>query len=219
MAKAKDTKPAKPSRRQHDWQAIERDYRTGRYTLRELERKHGAPFATIGQRAKREGWTQDLRDAVKAATSAKLIESLVTQESHAATQATVATVQAAAEQNTQVIFGHRAKARVAADVTMQLLAELQATAQLAEHADKLVHILAGDEPDAIDLKAARGVVERALSLNGRASTVKQLCDALRIVVGIERTAFGLDEEAPSTTRSPTRSTGTPSRRPTGRLPS
>ena len=62
--------------RRIDWEAIERDYRTGRFTLRELESKHGRSASQICRRAQAEGWTQDLRDLVRQATSAAIIRDL-----------------------------------------------------------------------------------------------------------------------------------------------
>jgi len=41
--------PAKLGRRRIDWEAIERDYRTDKFTLRELEAKHGTNNATIAR--------------------------------------------------------------------------------------------------------------------------------------------------------------------------
>jgi hypothetical protein len=44
------TKAPTAKRRALDWEAIERDYRTGRFTLRELEAKHGTNNATIARK-------------------------------------------------------------------------------------------------------------------------------------------------------------------------
>ena len=87
MSKATPKTPVKPrnaaegvAKRKTDWEAVERDYRTGKYTLRELETKHGADDGLISRKAKKSGWTQDLAIAIKQATSAKLAEQLVSKE-------------------------------------------------------------------------------------------------------------------------------------------
>jgi len=41
-----------------DWEAVERDYRAGTLSLRELSRKHGCSHSAIANRAGREGWTR-----------------------------------------------------------------------------------------------------------------------------------------------------------------
>lgn len=150
-----------------DWHAIERDYRTGRFTLRELEAKHGAPNSTIARRAKREGWTQDLSSAVRQATNAALIQEMVQHECSAAQHGAAATVLAAAEVNKQVILAHRKR-----------LADLQAQAQQAR--DTLVRL--GEA--VADIKEAATLVS---ALEAAARTAK-------IVIEAERKAYGLDAD-------------------------
>lgn len=152
-----------------DWEAVERDYRTGQLTLRELQAKHGPPYATIGQRAKREGWTQDLRVAVRKATNAALIEELTTQATRGATQSHTNTVLAAAEANKQVILGHRKR-----------LAVLTADAEWARA--KLV-ALGGT---VADVKEAAVVV----------AALESLSRLTKNVIAGEREAYALDDSAP-----------------------
>jgi hypothetical protein len=66
--------------------AIERDYRTGRFTLRELEVKHGTNNATIARKIKTDRvtdpsrWQRDLAAVVRQTTNAKLIQEMVSSE-------------------------------------------------------------------------------------------------------------------------------------------
>ena len=170
MAKAKDPKktaaPADKAKPRADWEAIERDYRTGRYTLRELQARHGAAFATIGQRAKREGWKQDLQAAVRQATNAKVVEALITQETHKATHSAAETVIAAADINSQVVLRH-----------CGMLTRLADDAEAARA--KVVELMA-DVTDLREASAAAGALE---SLS---RTTKNLIDK-------ERQALRLDE--------------------------
>lgn len=55
-----------------DWEAIERAYRAGNLSLRDIAEKHGTKESTIRSRAKKHGWQRDLTDQVKTATKAKL---------------------------------------------------------------------------------------------------------------------------------------------------
>jgi len=51
-----------------DWKAIEVDYRSGGYSLRELARRHGCDHSSIANRAARHGWRrgEDSPDATPA---------------------------------------------------------------------------------------------------------------------------------------------------------
>lgn len=167
-------------RRKVDWEAVERDYRTGRFTLRELEAKHGPAYATIGQRAKREGWTQDLRKVIKQATHAKLAESLVAQATQAHTQATQAltqsTVEVAAEAGKQVVLKHRGW--------------LQA---LAEDAARLRAKLLEMSESVADVREAAVAV----------GAVEALTRTTKTLIEKERQAFQLDDDARDTTSDAT----------------
>ena len=57
------TQASKPTR---DWEAIERDYRAGVLSLREIAAEHDLTEAAIRKRAKRDGWSRDLSAKIQA---------------------------------------------------------------------------------------------------------------------------------------------------------
>lgn len=157
---------AETKKKRIDWDAVERDYRAGNLTLRELATKHGGTHQAIGQRAKKHGWTQDLSKAVRAATNAKVIAETVANEVAKTGQEVANVVLAAAELNKQVILGHRkhaVDARAAMDAARaKLLALGDAVADIREAATF-------------------------------ASAVESLSRTAKNVIDIERTAFGLND--------------------------
>lgn len=183
-----DSRPR--GRHKVDWEAVERDFRTGRYTLRELEGKHGVSYAQISRRSSKEGWTKDLRDYIKQATDAALLRESVTNAQKDATE----TVLVAAELNKQVILGHRKDLSETRDVASSLLQELSRGALLEEEKELLAQILAGTGAEPADEARARATVSKALSVTQRISSVKQLADAFDKLQLAERRAFGLDEK-------------------------
>lgn len=109
--KAKASPGKVEPRRRIDWEAVERDYRTGKFTLRELEAKHHASYAQISRKAKQEAWTKDLREVIKQATDAALLRDHATKAQQAATD----TILVAAEVNARVILSHRKRLADLAD--------------------------------------------------------------------------------------------------------
>ncbi len=95
-----------------DWEACERDFRTGKFTLRELEAKHNVSYAQIGRRAKKDGWVKDLRDVIKAATDAALLHESVTKAQRSVTEA----IDVAVETNLRVIRGQHSRLDVMQDL-------------------------------------------------------------------------------------------------------
>jgi hypothetical protein len=64
-----EMKPA--PRKSIDWESIEREYRAGRLTVAEIGRQHGLSHTAINKRAKRDGWTRNLADAVRMEVSSE----------------------------------------------------------------------------------------------------------------------------------------------------
>lgn len=158
-----------------DWEAVERDYRATSLTLKELGIKYDCKPSAIANQAKRKGWQRDLTDAVKHATSARLIQVSVAEAvgaavesgSKSAAQAATDAVLAQAEINVRIITSHRKR-----------LAELHDLVDSAK--DKLEQV--GE--NLVDVREAAVFVQAAANLAG----------ATKTLIEQERKAFGLDEE-------------------------
>jgi hypothetical protein len=185
---------ASPPKKRTDWDAVERDYRTAKFTLRELAQKYGVTHQAINNQAKRKQWTQDLADQIRQATNAKLVAKLVDEGVAKGGQEVANTVLAAAEVNTRVILGHRKDIQATRDVAAGMLQELSATAMLSEHVEMLAQVLAGSGAEPVDEAKARAAVQKALSITTRIQGVKALADTFDKLQLAERRAFSLDEK-------------------------
>lgn len=148
-----------------DWEAIERAYRAGSLSIRNIAEKHGTKEGTIRSRAKKHGWQRDLTEQVKSSTNDKLSRSasrtIVTRED-ARSDAEI--IEEASTEAASVVLSHRAE-----------LAEWRMIAQ------KLCGTLAGMEINASNHdKFAR-------SLNAGVDA------QLKVIKG-ERQAYNLDTE-------------------------
>jgi stage V sporulation protein SpoVS len=170
---------AHPARRRADWEAIERDYRTGQFSDQELADKHGNIVSrqAISKRAKVQGWQKDLSREVRQATKAKLIADQVREKVAGEVaervaksgNATVQAVLAAAETNKQVILGHRRDIAKVRDITMTLV-------------------------DALETAASEKDESKRLPLGDLVLTAQRAGQSLSRLQQMERVAFGLDEE-------------------------
>ena len=57
----------------HDWDAIQREYRAGQLSIKELARQHKLSDTAIHKRAKAKGWTRDLSGAVRTRVRESLV--------------------------------------------------------------------------------------------------------------------------------------------------
>jgi len=188
-------RPAAPKRRRIDWEAVERDYRTGQFTLKELETKHGAGFSDISKRAKREGWTKDLREVVRQATSAAVIAETTKTITKTSQTATTNVVLAAAEVAKDVILRHRAELSTARDLANTMLAEVALHTVRPEILESLVE-QATDGEDPKERTRLLDKLREAMSIHSRGATLQRLADTLLKLHQGERKAFQLEDEKP-----------------------
>lgn len=204
MPKTKEQETSAPKARA-DWEAIERDYRTGRFTLRELSAKYGPDPATIMRRAKRDEWPKDLTAAVRLATEAKLAAAAtrdaaraqhVAETQHVAQQGVAAAVDSVAASNADVILEHRAGSSRVAEVTRGILEEVAAAAAIDADRELIAEVLAGGSEDPKRMAEAREAIQRALGVGARAATVAKLAEALAKAQAMQRQAHRLDDNPP-----------------------
>lgn len=180
---------AASGKRRADWEAVERDYRTGRFTLRELETQHGVSYAQISRKAKELGWSKDLREVIKQATDAAVLRETVTQ----AQKDTTDTVLVAAEVNKQVILSHRTGLQALTDVKRTLLLQISQAAQNLPDLQEVVEMVR--KPDENGVDRANDALRKAMSRSALVDDLKKLADVDEKVRKGEREAFGLDAAA------------------------
>jgi len=183
MTASKTSSPDSLARKSVDWEAIEREYRTGQHSIAEIGRHFDISHPAILKRAKRDGWTRNLAAKVREAVTAKLVTSEVT---GAAGQRE--TIEAAAARVVQVVREHRKDIGSGRSIVRNLFAEL---AEASERHDELEDDIVAETAD--DARAGRRTAMlRAVSLSTRAGVAFTLSSAMKNLVVLEREAFGLE---------------------------
>lgn len=92
----------------NDWELIEREFRTGRFSMTQLEKRHGVHRSNISRRAKKGNWEKDLTDRVRERTQQKITQASLSPEAQAAfDNDDDQIVEYAANENAAVVKGHR----------------------------------------------------------------------------------------------------------------
>lgn len=179
-----------------DWEAIERDYRAGILSLREIGLLHGCSHVAIKKRADKEHWSRDLTAKIRAKA-----EELVNAQSVIPTAQERAEAKAVERQIVEtnalrvaeVRMAHRRDISRMRALVVQLLAECEALAGNPDALRDLAkHVNAGDAAKALES------LERVTSLSARIKSVKELAEAMKTLVALEREAYGINllPEAP-----------------------
>lgn len=206
--------PAEPANKRKrpkvDWAAIERDFRTGKFSDTELGTKYGIARESISRRRKADQskdsttWAQDLAPQVRAATNVLLMQETVAQKITEGHNKVTDVILATAELNKQIIGGHRRDLSATRDVAQSLLKELADASMAAAEQELLVAILSGEGPEPGDEARARAVVNKALSINSRISSIKALAETFTKIQDAEHKSYRLDDEATPASLKPKR---------------
>ncbi|MCA9368289.1 hypothetical protein KC887_08630 [Candidatus Kaiserbacteria bacterium] len=183
-------------RKDIDWESVERQYRAGILTLRQIAEQHGVSHTAVSKKAREHGWEQDL--TAKIAEKAKAMLSKAEVSSKVSTGERV-NQQEIVESNAQaivnIVVGHRVTIRRNRSLSEKLMAELEAQCDNQDELAALSELLSGSDDKSIDKLA--DLCRKVVSLPSRVDSAKKLAETVRILVGLEREAFGMDKEAPA----------------------
>jgi vacuolar-type H+-ATPase subunit I/STV1 len=171
--------PQEP-KRAPDWEAIEREYRVGQLSLRELARQHSISDKAIRKRAAAQGWDRDLTEKVNQKVRTALVRTEV-RTSNACGPTEREAIEAAAARGVEVVRSHRT-----------LLGRLRRIADtlLGRMED---HLQVASIPDPKERREALSAI--GLHLGDRespADLMEKTSRAIGRLIPLERQAFHLD---------------------------
>ena len=192
---APDAQRAEP-----DWERIELDYRAGVKSLREIAEGSGTSHVSISKRAKKLGWVRDLSAKIQAKADELVNKASVnTPVNNASPAAERETVEAVASTQATVRLAQRADIERCRRICMGLMGELEQQSADPEMLPEVAAILRASPAEELTKDQRAKLAEAAVkasSLASRSSTMRALSESLRVLVGLERQAFGIRDEMP-----------------------
>lgn len=182
-----------------DWELIETHYRAGVLSLREIAIAcPGANHVAIARRAKKFGWVQDLSAKIKAKANDLVTRQAVTEAvtaSRAVSDRNV--IEANAHAIADIRMAHRGDIGRNRRLALKMMEELEALTDNRELFAQLSDLIAGVEEGEDGTSDAYEKMQQAfrgaLSLPGRVKMSKELSETLRVLIALERQAYGIDE--------------------------
>lgn len=179
-----------------DWEAIESAYRAGVLSLREIASQHGISDTAIRKRAKKEEWTRDLAAKVKAKADdlvrKREVRAKVRSENKISERELV---EATAEAIANVRMEHRGDIKRARELANLLFSELSAECTDVESLHKLGELMLS--PDDKGQDKLNDLYHKIISMPQRVKSMKDLSDTLKTLIGLEREAYSIKEDEPS----------------------
>lgn len=179
-----------------DWEAIESAYRAGVLSLREIASQHGISDTAIRKRAKKEEWTRDLAAKVKAKADDLVRKREVRAKVRSENQISERElVEATAEAIANVRMEHRGDIKRARELANLLFSELSAECTDVESLHKLGELMMS--PDDKGQDKLNDLYHKIISMPQRVKSMKDLSDTLKTLIGLEREAYSIKEDEPS----------------------
>ncbi|WP_346729136.1 hypothetical protein [Enterobacter asburiae] len=179
-----------------DWEAIESAYRAGVLSLREIASQHGISDTAIRKRAKKEEWTRDLAAKVKAKADDLVRKREVRAQVRSENQISERElVEATAEAIANVRMEHRGDIKRARELANLLFSELSAECTDVEALHTLGELMLN--PDDKGQDKLNDLYHKIISMPQRVKSMKDLSDTLKTLIGLEREAYSIKEDEPS----------------------
>ena len=181
------------ARKKIDWESIEKDYRAGIKTHREIAEAHGCSHGAVQKRAKKYAWTRDLTGKIKEAAKNIVAKEEVAKK--VAKKDEIAErdiVEANANLQASVMRGQRKSVQKSCDLVGKLLAELDGVTDSGDLVELLGEAMRSDA----SVDKMNDAYRKIVSLPGRIDAMKKLSDSMKTMVGLERQVFGLDDIEP-----------------------
>lgn len=174
-----------------DWVRLEADWRANIKSMRILEDEYGISKTRIGQVAEENGWTRDLSAKIKARRQAKLDSALLDSKLDSERPALEGEViEAAAQTQTEVILWHRKAIGRTRELALHLLGELESVTDNRLELADLGEMLRDPEQKTRDRKLE--IYNAVIEYPTRIEAAKKLAETLRLLIGLEREAFGIE---------------------------
>ena len=170
-----------------DWEAVEKLYRAGLLSLREIGKAHAVSEGMIRKKAKQLGWQRDLTARVEEKVRNELVRDTV-RNVDPRTDAQI--VEEAAAAVVLVVREHKTRIRQGHSLVELLTNQLTEAAGMREELESEIEDMT--EEDRTNERRAK--LMKAVSIGTHASTALNLANAAKIWIGLERQAFSIKDD-------------------------
>ena len=193
------TEQAKAKRPAVDWEAVEREYRAGIRSLRDIAGEFGCTETAIRKRAKRDEWERDLSAKVAAKAESLVRKNEVRKEVR--TEAAISEreqINVSAQMLADKVLNQREDIKQARALVQRLWAIVDAELNHPVEFADLGELMR--EPDEFGQDKLNDMYRAAIGLPQQVKNVKLLADSLKVLIELERKVLRIkDDPEPAAT--------------------
>lgn len=174
------------TRKQTDWEKVEKLYRAGQLSVREIARQHSISDGAIRKKAKSLGWERDLTDKVREKVRNELVRTKVRTDDPITEKEIV---EQAASIGVSVVHGHQKRIGKAQALTDLLIDQLESAITSRSKIEDDIE----DETREDSTTQRRNAMLKAIALPTHAQALQSIANSMKTFVGLERQAFNIDD--------------------------
>lgn len=176
-----------------DWEGVEREYRAGIRSLRDIGAEFGITETAIRKRAKRDEWERDLSAKIAAKADALVRKAEVRSEvRNEADDREI--IEANAQVIANAVLHQRQDVSRARGVVQKLFAEMELQLDGLEDLERLGELMSrADEGGNVDKLNA--LYHKIIGLPSRVDSTKKLAESLRVLVELERKVLRIKDDS------------------------
>lgn len=167
-----------------------------------MAEEYGCAESAIRKKATKEEWPRDLSAKIKAKAEELVrkeeVRTKVRTESESADERKQ--VEVGAQLQADIVLAHRKDIQRSRGLAIALLAELEAQTGSLELYEQLAELL--HKPDEKGVDKLNELYRKVIALPSRIDSAKKLSDTLKTLVGLERQAFGIADDADGNKEKP-----------------
>ncbi len=176
-----------------DWEAIERQYRLGTKSNKQLAEEYGVEPSSIGRRAKSHGWIQDKAKDVEVTRNSLLIQASSGNANPNATP-NATEIKVAAQASADVVLSHRVSLKRQAAIEEKLFQHLEAAIDKMGSIEELFDFIrASTKDDPLAFSHAVKLLSKLAERSDLIEDFKKLVEASDKRRKGEREAFGIKD--------------------------
>ena len=181
-----------PRLTESDWTLVEKDYRAGLLSDRQIGEKYGVSHGSVQQQAKKRGWSRNLIGRSIAKAEEKLArEELATKlasETKVASEKEL--VDSTSDVLVEVMRGHRSDSARLRSVVTALLSKVETIINETELFEQIGVLCCNPDEKGID--KINELYHKVISLPSQTDTTKKLAETMKILIELERKIFKID---------------------------
>ena len=181
-----------PRLTESDWTLVEKDYRAGLLSDRQIGEKYGVSHGSVQQQAKKRGWSRNLIGRSIAKAEEKLArEELATKlasETKVASEKEL--VDSTSDSLVEVMRGHRSDASRLRRVVTALLEKVESIVSESELFKQIGDLCAAPDEKGID--KINDLYRKVIELPAQTDTTKKLAETMKILIELERKIFKIE---------------------------